>query len=319
MKQSDLIHRDSIRSLYQMSINGLYSELLDEVVAHMVQLLGEMKTTVGSNKLLKGLSNAKTDGEKMIAIDAVIHKAHTSGFYAQHLIQSESKKDIISFLSELAGINDSNYKALMVRLEACSPSTVPGHALYSTIDFSGFEELNKTAIRDTQARFKAMDIKEFSFTGKTLLDVGCNIGHMLFETSVYGFPISHGLECSSGFTTAGNAIAEYLRMTDRITIHTSDVNKLTVDKLKALTDIEQFDVVFCFTVDGYIQNPSAFYKLLYNITKEVLYFEPNNHKLPWAEDGIEFIKTWGFNTVNRVTVPYAKNTGSTRNCFICHK
>jgi SAM-dependent methyltransferase len=161
-----------------------------------------------------------------------------------------------------------------------------------------------------------MGIKEYSFTGKTLLDVGCNVGHMLFEATICGFPISYGLEQAPRIVEAGNAIADYLRALDRITIQQADANSLTVDALIELTGEAQFDVVFCFAVDGYVSTPKVFYKLLTTITKEVLYFEPNNHKIDW---GIDFIKSWGFKTVEMVTVPYDKSTGSTRNCFICRK
>ena len=321
MKQSELINRQQIRRLYKMSLTGVYNELLDEIVSHMVWILEQMKGTIGSSDLLKLFINAKTDDEKMIAIDAVIHKAHTSGFYAQHLIQGIDKVDIMNFLSELSGIsNKIEYDKLMMKfIKSGNISTVPNHSLYSTIDLIGFEELNKTAIRNTRARFDAMGIEEYSFTGKTLLDIGCNVGHMLFEATTCGFPISHGLECSPHIVTVGNAIANYLKVANRIFIHQANANALTVNTLKELTGEAQFDIVFCFAVDGYVGNVDEFYRLLYNITKEVLYFEPNNHKLAWDSTGIDFIKAYGFKSVEKVTVPYDKNTGSMRNCFICYK
>jgi len=317
MQQSEVIHQQTLRRLYKMSITGLYNELLDEVVSHMVWILGQMKSTVGSSALLKLLTNAKTDDEKMIAVDTVIHKTHTSGFYAQHLIQGIDKVDIINFLSELAGISNNNeYEKLMAQLQASNISTVPGHALYGTIDLTGFEELNKTAIRDTRARFTAMGIKEYSFTGKTLLDIGCNVGHMLFEATTCGFPISYGLEQASYIVEAGSAIANYLKVFDRIVIQQADANSLTKNGLKTLTGKEKFDIVFCFAVDGYVKNPEAFYRLLKDITGEVLYFEPNNHKINW---NVDVLLKLGFRTVEKVIVPYDKNTGSVRNCFVCHK
>lgn len=316
MQQSEIIRQQTLRRLYKMSITRVYNELLDEVVSHMVWILGYMGSTAGSSALLKLLTNAKTDDEKMIAVDTVIHKTHTSGFYAQHLIQGTDKVDIMNFLSELAGIsNNDEYEKLMAQLQASKISTVPGHALYSTIDLMGFEELNKTAVRDTRARFAAMGIKD-TLAGKTLLDIGCNVGHMLFEATAYGFPISYGLEQAPYIVEAGNAIANYLKISDRIIIKQADANSLTKDELKTLTGKEKFDIVFCFAVDGYVENPEAFYRLLKDITKEVLYFEPNNHKINW---GTEFIKSWGFKSVEKVIVPYDKNTGSVRNCFVCHK
>lgn len=317
MKQSELISQQQIRRLYQMSVEGLYDDgLLDNIISQMRYILSRMKSTVGSNELCTLLTNAKTDNNKMIAIDTVIHKAHTSGFYAQHLIQGTDKVDIMNFLSELAGTDDKRYEKLMTQLKASNISTVPGHALYSTINLTGFDELNRTAIRDTRERFEAMGIEEYSFTGKTLLDIGCNVGHMLFEATTRGFPISYGLEQAQHIVDAGNTIADYLRVADEIIIQQANVNSLTKNTLKALTGKAQFNIVFCFAVDGYIRNPEAFYKVLTDITKDVLYFEPNNHKINWD---IDRIKSWGFKLVKKVVVPYDKNTGSTRENFICYK
>lgn len=317
MKQSELISQQQLRRSYQMSVIGLYdSELLDDIVSRMCHILSRMKSTVKSGELRVLLTNAKTDDAKMIAIDTVIHKTHTSGFYAQHLIQGTDKVDIMNFLSELAGTGDKLHEKLMEQLKASNISTVPGHSLYSTIDLTGFEELNKTAIRDTRARFKAMNIKEYSFTGKTLLDIGCNIGHMLFEATTCGFPVSYGLEQSPHIAAVGKAIAKYLRVDEMITIQQADANRLTPSVIEELTGIMPFDAVFSFALDGYIKNPELFYQLLTNVTKEVLYFEPNNHKINWD---VGRIKSWGFKSVEKVMVPYDKHTGSTRGCFICIK
>jgi len=312
------VERQQLRRLYAMSITKLYdTELLDEIISRMRHILSKMKSTSGSDELRTLLTRAKTDNEKMIAVDAVIHEAHTSGFYAQHLIQGKDKVAIMNFLSELAGIDDKRYEKLMKRLKrAGNISTVPKHSLYSTIDLTGFEELNKTAIRDTRARFEAMNIKEYSFTGKTLLDIGCNVGHMLFEATTRGFPISCGLEHLPHIVAIGNNIAEYLRVSDRINIQQANASSLTQDTLNTLTGEKIFNIVFCFAVDGYVSNPETFYKLLTNITKEILYFEPNNHKITWSA---ERIKSWGFSSVEKVSVPYDKNTGSMRDCFICYK
>ncbi len=318
MEQSDLVEQHQLRRLYQMSVTGVYNDdLLADVLAQLHYILSNMASTVNSDKLLALLTLAKTDAAKMIAIDAVIHEAHTSGFYAQHLIKGKDKVEVMNFLSEIAGISrNAEYIDLMTHLINGGTATVPQHALYGTIDLTGFEELNKTAIRDTRKRFAAMGIQEYTFTNKTLLDIGCNVGHMLFEATICGFPSSYGFEHVPRIAAAGRKIAKYLRVTDTVNIQQADANSLSSDTLGELTGHRAFDVVFCFALDGYIRDPQAFYGMLSVITKETLYFEPNNHKIDWDADRI---KSWGFKSVEKVTVPYDKNTGSTRNCFICYK
>ncbi|KKL25309.1 hypothetical protein LCGC14_2406610, partial [marine sediment metagenome] len=119
------------------------------------------------------------------------------GFYAQHLIQGKDKVDIINFLSELSGIsNNDEYEKLMTQLKMGNISTVPKHSLYSTIDLTGFEELNTTAIRDTRERFEAMDIKEYSF-----IDIKKGYFNGYFKEMIYGFYWD--------IDTDGNAIKKY--------------------------------------------------------------------------------------------------------------
>lgn len=327
--QLDLVTPQQIRRVYAMSTSYIYdSDFLDSVIVQLLWILRRMSPSKTCSTLCTMLEDAVkgSDEGKVVAIDAVLHTAHTSGFYAQHLVQGKDKLEIMNFLSELAGIGGSEYDVLIDSVKSTQVeytcgvpiyvSTVPNRALYGTIELTGFEELNRTAIRNTRERFNDMGIIESSFTGKTLLDIGCNVGHMLIEATSYGFPKSWGLEHSQKIVNVGRAIIQYLRLSDYLKLLCADANKLTTDRLNTLTGRTSFDIVFCFAVDGYIKVPEVFYRLLTDITTDTLYFEPNNHKIEWNAD---LIKSWGFHSVEKVSVPYDKETGSRRDCFICRK
>jgi hypothetical protein len=110
-----MITQAQLRRLYNMSITGLYdSSLLNYILAGMHGILfiigyesaDALATRIKCQKLCKLLKDAETDSEKMIAIDTVIHTAHSSGVFAQHLIIGKDKEEITNFLDELSKLED---------------------------------------------------------------------------------------------------------------------------------------------------------------------------------------------------------------------
>lgn len=162
-----------------------------------------------------------------------------------------------------------------------------------------------------------MGIGEDVFTDHTVLDLGCNAGHMLFEAVSRGMPKCFGIEKDPLQVKVGNQIAAYMGFEDVVKLICDDISPISRDFLKEKTDIAQFDSVFCLAVDGYVSNPDRFYGALVDITKDICYFEPNNHNRTW---NVDTVKALGFKgDVREVTVPYNIKEGSTRPAFICKK
>ena len=161
-----------------------------------------------------------------------------------------------------------------------------------------------------------MEISPDCFTGKTILDLGCNMGHILFEAVAYGLPKCFGLESNKTHVDLGNTLAKYLGVENVITLIEADVSKLSPQFVKAKTGLDSFDVVFSLAVDGYVRNPQSYYRNMVEVTKEICYFEPNNHKREW---NVDTVKALGFSRVRKVIVPYNIAEGSKRDCFICYK
>jgi len=322
--EKHMVTQNELKRVYMMSASGVYNtELLDEVVTKfvvMMQAFRKSSAAKTSNKFLPILEGAKTDMEKMLAIDSLIHYAHSSGMFAQHLIKGKDKQEVFDFLSELSGIRDPwKHDTLMQSIKENQRALalgVPGHTLYGSIDFAAFKSVNSRAIRDTRARYAAMRIQPGAFTGKTLLDLGCSAGHMLLATVPYGLPICFGLEKDSTVVNVGNEIIKYMQFQDKIKLVCAGIDNLSGKMLKQLTGLSIFDIVFSLAVDGYVQSPDAYYKGLVDVTREICYFEPNNHKRTW---NIDTVKALGFKRVEEVSVPYNLKEGSERPCFICYK
>ena len=322
-----MITQNELKRAYKMDITGVYdTELLDEIISKFILMLEAFKKSIDgyakktSNKFLPILKKAKTDAEKMRVIDSLIHYAHSSGTFAQHLIKGEGKQDILNFLVDLSSIRDPQKHTILMQLikekQRALTLGVSGHTLYGSINFIAFERINGGAIRDTCARYTAMKIQPNAFAGKTVLDLGCNVGYMLFETVSYGFPVCFGIEKDQAAVSVGNAIIEYMQFQNKIKLICAGINNLSQEMLKTLTGRNKFDVVFSLAVDGYIHPPDNYYKELVDITQEVCYFEPNNHKRTW---NVDTVKALGFKRVEKVDVPYNLKEGSKRPCFICYK
>lgn len=326
--EANMVTQNELRRLYKMSATGVFEDkLLNDIVARFLIMINAFAKGAGDLALrpkyagyATELQKADTDLGKMFAIDRIINYIHTSGKIAQHFIKSKNKDEVYQFLSELSSIrNTEEYQELLTLLEKGRGSLSLGvgeHTLYGTIPYTGFATLNENAIRDTQARYEAMEIKPDAFTGKTVLDLGCSAGHMLLEAFKFGMPMSFGLEKDEIVVIVGNKIVKYMGFQDTIKLLCVNINNLSRNMLRTHADIEQFDIVFSFAVDRYVSSPSAYYKNLVDITKEVCYFEPNNHKRTW---NIDTVKALGFRNVKEVTVPYNVKEGSTRPCFICQK
>ncbi len=324
-----MIEQRELRTLYDSSATGIYDEpMIDGILSRLLRILtllnrGDGLINVVCVRFIPKLKSvrSKLPVDKISAIDALIHEVHKSGMFAQHLIKGKDKEDIFNFLSELSAIRDPKQHDALIELINDSQQSlsvgVPGHALYGSIPFASLSRSNATAIRDTKERYAAMGIGVDVFNGHKVLDLGCNAGHMMFEAVSRGLPICFGLEKEDTHVRVGNQIAKYMGLEDHVKLICADVGVISREFLKKKTGIAQFDSVFCLAVDGYVVNPTRFYAALVDVTKDVCYFEPNNHKRTW---NVDTVKALGFKgKITEVTVPYNTKEGSTRPAFICKK
>lgn len=120
------------------------------------------------------------------------------------------------------------------------------------------------AVRDTERR---LDEFKTEFAGKTVLDVGSNVGAIGFEIVRRGAKSYLGYEFNIERVELCRAIAARIEET-RMNFTQID---LRTERPEAFT----FDIVCCFCVDDYIEDVEEFYGWIYRRTKEVCLFETN--------------------------------------------
>lgn len=150
-----------------------------------------------------------------------------------------------------------------------------GKDLYSSFHWPEFSFTN--SLRNTQTRFKEFGISDLS--GKSVLDLGSNIGGISFEALRLNASLVFGFEYVQERVDVCCSLANFLNKKNAI-FKQLDLNKMINDDLhkRHFINLYQSDVVFCTAIDAYIGSKFKLYQLLFDITKEVCYFETNSNQ-----------------------------------------
>jgi hypothetical protein len=149
-----------------------------------------------------------------------------------------------------------------------------GRDLYSTFHFEKFSFDN--ALRRTDIRFKEFGID--TLEGKTLIDVGSNIGGTSFEALRLGAKHVTGFEYVQDRVNVCKELAGYLGLENRCAFHQKDLNAVLENEVQYSNFVKMHhaDVVFCLALDAYIGNKYKLYQLVYDLADKVCFFETNS-------------------------------------------
>ena len=139
------------------------------------------------------------------------------------------------------------------------------------------------AQRNSELRIEQMGISEETVSGKTLLDLGCNVGGMLFQSQHFKPRYCLGIEYDEGKVRLAERVAAYNGL-NNFQFLQGDIENISFESFG-----EPFDVVYCLAIEGHIQNKENLYRFLAQITSEVLYFEGNSNTDPITSQK-EFLK-----------------------------
>jgi SAM-dependent methyltransferase len=142
------------------------------------------------------------------------------------------------------------------------------HGIYSTFTLPGLDDM--VGVRDTAIRYKDFGVPE-DLNGALVLDVGSNVGAMIFEAARRGAREVTGLEFRQDRVDLCSSIARHYDY--RARFFATDFNA-TIPPEKPIW-YEQYDVVFCCSVDEYIDDLESFHNFLFEVTGDRLYFESN--------------------------------------------
>jgi 2-polyprenyl-3-methyl-5-hydroxy-6-metoxy-1,4-benzoquinol methylase len=142
--------------------------------------------------------------------------------------------------------------------------------IYSSFELPYFRVTPDEAQRDSSVRLKDFGIDEQVLHGKTVIDLGSNVGGMLFSIQKCNPGHCLGIEYDSEKVLIGQQIAAYNGL-NNVRFIQADIDLINVQQLGGPRD-----VVFCLAVEAHVKNRKKLFELLAQATTEVLYFEGNS-------------------------------------------
>ena len=121
--------------------------------------------------------------------------------------------------------------------------------------------------RDIEQRVDEMNLRSCDFDGKTVLDVGCNLGTMSLWARDNGASKVVGVECFHNFKLLAD-IYKFYTKTNNVEFIEEEIIPEEIDKFG------KFDIVFYFAVEASLGIPEK----LKDITNELLIYEGHNTK-----------------------------------------
>lgn len=147
--------------------------------------------------------------------------------------------------------------------------TCRAERIYSSFDLPHLAVTNREAQRDSARRFANFGMNDESLRNKTILDLGSNIGGMLFEAQRFQPGRCLGIEYDQDKVELAARVAAYNGLTS-VSFQHANIDRLTAHELG-----EPFDVVFCLAIESHVKRLNHLYALLAQVTCETVYFEGN--------------------------------------------
>jgi len=206
-------------------------------------------------------------------------------------------------------MTEEDIKSEIVRLSGSGKKVAPGarqHGIYSSFTFPPFDQMR--AVRDTRKRFEDFGLYEtppttsaLPLSGKRFLDVGSNVGAVSFHAAGMGAEVT-GVEYREDRVQLCNVIADRYLMEAKF--YQTDLNEVIANESKHGDDMSspswmavQYDVVWCSSVDEYVNDVLAFYATLHSLCADKLYFECNRQGGVSVTETEILLKKAGFKNV----------------------
>lgn len=173
---------------------------------------------------------------------------------------------------------EATARALKEELRAASASFRKGKsrhflrtrgAIYCAFSTPALTVRREEAQRDAAQRLRRFGITQGLVRGKSVLDLGCNNGAMLFELSNFGPARGLGVEYDGDKVDLASRIAAFAGLT-ALEFRQADVDALDAGELGG-----PFDIVLCLALEAHVRDPRHLYALLASVTGGMLYFEAN--------------------------------------------
>lgn len=205
-------------------------------------------------------------------------------------------------------------RAQITELSGSGKRVAPGarrHGIYSTFTLPGLDDM--AAVRDTKQRFSDFGVPE-DMAGKWVLDLGCNVGATAFEFARRGANVV-GVEFRHDRVELCMHIAAHYELP--ATFYQADFNAHEMERdWPAFPWVRPYDVVWCSSVDEYINNLPFFYGMVYKLCRDQLYFE-SNLQVKDSDILVElFLKDAGFTDIKYVGNGHSGGISRKRKLFV---
>jgi SAM-dependent methyltransferase len=144
------------------------------------------------------------------------------------------------------------------------------NVMYCAFSTPNFTVAPKEAQRDAGKRVAHFGLTAENVRGKSVLDLGSNAGAMLFQLSNFAPRAGLGIEYDRDKVDLANEIAAHAAIPD-VRFEQGDLDKLTA------AEIGVHDIVLALAIEGHVNNPERLYRLLGEVTGEMLCFEGNSN------------------------------------------
>jgi SAM-dependent methyltransferase len=156
----------------------------------------------------------------------------------------------------------ATFQTVLTNRHSCSASRI-----YSSFSLPDFEVSPDVCQRNTRRRLERFGINSEDIRGRRVLDLGCNVGAVLFECSNYQPQSCTGVEYDREKILVARRIAALNELTN-VRFINEDIDALETD--------EEFDVTFCLAINRHVKNEPRLFETLARATRELLLFECNS-------------------------------------------
>jgi SAM-dependent methyltransferase len=147
--------------------------------------------------------------------------------------------------------------------------TCKSERIYGSFSLPHLEVRAEEAQRDSARRLARFGLTRESVRGKTLLDLGSNVGAMTFETQNLEPARSLGVEYDGDKVRIATNVAAFNGL-NAVRFMQADIDHLTPAEVGGGADI-----VYCLAISEHVQDRPRLFRLLGEVTREMLCFEGN--------------------------------------------
>ena len=138
---------------------------------------------------------------------------------------------------------------------------------YCSFSYKQFSLDEIGAQRNAKIRLEHMGLDGPQFVGRSVLDLGCHVGAMLFQIANYGITKGVGIEFDEEKVEIAREIAKLTEAP--LLFQAADLDTLDAEQ------IGEFDIVLALSIEKHVVSQPRLISLLGKITADLLIFEGN--------------------------------------------